>query len=169
MSTYLKEMPYCETASYPDFHTKVTSHALVAWSLQDRKAETAFPPTMMYVSIGGAIKAEPQGGQDALKLGEKEVSLPCGWGRRCLTDLRVYEGAVDLDPWCASMWPKKSKNGSLEAIQRISSPRSRSCGTVFLYLACSDLQDCNPNIWKIAPDPETRRLRAEFPRIANAG
>lgn len=28
--TYLNDMPYCETASYPDFQTKVTSQALVA-------------------------------------------------------------------------------------------------------------------------------------------
>ena len=29
-STYLNDMPYCETCSYPAFQTKVTSHALVA-------------------------------------------------------------------------------------------------------------------------------------------
>ena len=46
--TYLKDIPYCDTASYPDFHTRVTSHALVAWSLQERKADTALPPTMIY-------------------------------------------------------------------------------------------------------------------------
>lgn len=42
---YLKEMPYCATLSYPDFHTSVTSQALVACNRQERKAETAFPPT----------------------------------------------------------------------------------------------------------------------------
>lgn len=39
------EMPYCETCSKPDFHTSVTSQALLAWRRHDRKAETAFPPT----------------------------------------------------------------------------------------------------------------------------
>jgi hypothetical protein len=29
-NAYLKDMPYCETASYPDFHTSVTSQAFVA-------------------------------------------------------------------------------------------------------------------------------------------
>lgn len=38
-------MPYWETCSNPDFHTSVTSQALVAWSRQDRKADTGFPPT----------------------------------------------------------------------------------------------------------------------------
>lgn len=42
---YLNEMPYCATCSYPDFQTRVTSQALVACNLHDRKAETAFPPT----------------------------------------------------------------------------------------------------------------------------
>ncbi len=44
--TYWKDIPYCETVSNPDFHTRVTSQALVAWSLQERKAETALPPTI---------------------------------------------------------------------------------------------------------------------------
>ena len=43
--THLKEIPYWYTASKPDFQTRVTSQALVAWSLQERKADTAFPPT----------------------------------------------------------------------------------------------------------------------------
>jgi len=43
--THLKEMPYWATWSKPDFHTRVTSQALVAWSRHDRKADTAFPPT----------------------------------------------------------------------------------------------------------------------------
>ena len=38
-------MPYCETASKPDFHTSVTSQAFVACRRQERKAETALPPT----------------------------------------------------------------------------------------------------------------------------
>lgn len=42
---YLNEMPYCETASKLLFQTSVTSHALVADKRQERKAETAFPPT----------------------------------------------------------------------------------------------------------------------------
>ena len=55
-ATYLKEMPYCETASYPDFQTSVTSQAFVAWSLQDRNAETAFPPTeQILISNGSSI------------------------------------------------------------------------------------------------------------------
>ena len=41
----LKEIPYCDTCSKPFFHTSVTSQALVACSLHDRKADTAFPPT----------------------------------------------------------------------------------------------------------------------------
>lgn len=45
-SAYLKETPYCATVSYPDFHTSVTSQELVAWSLQERNAETALPPTI---------------------------------------------------------------------------------------------------------------------------
>lgn len=44
---YLKDMPYCETASYPDFQTNVTSQALVAWSRHDKKAEMGLPPTTM--------------------------------------------------------------------------------------------------------------------------
>lgn len=44
--SYRKEIPYCATASYPDFQTSVTSQALVACSLQERKAETALPPTI---------------------------------------------------------------------------------------------------------------------------
>lgn len=43
---YLKETPYCETASKPLFHTSVTSQALVADRRHDRKAETALPPTI---------------------------------------------------------------------------------------------------------------------------
>jgi hypothetical protein len=38
-------MPYWATASYPDFHTKVTSHAFVACNRHDKNADTAFPPT----------------------------------------------------------------------------------------------------------------------------
>ena len=38
-STYLKDIPYWATASYPDFQTSVTSQALVAWSLHERNAE----------------------------------------------------------------------------------------------------------------------------------
>ena len=45
MGTYRIEMPYCDTCSKPDFHTNVTSHAFVACNLQDKKAETALPPT----------------------------------------------------------------------------------------------------------------------------
>lgn len=48
-NAYLKDMPYCETASYPDFHTSVTSQAFVAWSRQDRNAEIGLPPTVMTV------------------------------------------------------------------------------------------------------------------------
>jgi hypothetical protein len=43
--TYFIDMPYWATASYPDFHTKVTSHAFVACKRHDKKADTAFPPT----------------------------------------------------------------------------------------------------------------------------
>lgn len=43
--TYFMEIPYWETCSYPDFQTSVTSQALVAWRRQERKADTAFPPT----------------------------------------------------------------------------------------------------------------------------
>lgn len=48
METHLKETPYCETASKPCFHTKVTSQEVVAWSRQDRNAEIALPPTKQY-------------------------------------------------------------------------------------------------------------------------
>lgn len=41
----MKDMPYCATCSKPDFHTRVTSQALVACSLQERKADTGLPPT----------------------------------------------------------------------------------------------------------------------------
>lgn len=44
-STYLNDTPYWLTASYPLFHTSVTSQALVADKRQDKKAETALPPT----------------------------------------------------------------------------------------------------------------------------
>lgn len=53
--TDLKDMPYCETASYPDFHTNVTSQALVAWSRHERNAEIGLPPTAITeydVSLG---------------------------------------------------------------------------------------------------------------------
>jgi len=43
---YLKVMPYWATLSKPDFQTRVTSQALVACRRHDRKAETAFPPTV---------------------------------------------------------------------------------------------------------------------------
>ena len=46
---HLNDMPYCDTASKPDFQTSVTSQALVAWSRQDRNADTALPPTMRYL------------------------------------------------------------------------------------------------------------------------
>lgn len=45
MFAYLNEMPYCDTASKPLFQTRVTSQALVAERRQERKAETALPPT----------------------------------------------------------------------------------------------------------------------------
>ena len=44
--TYLKDMPYCDTCSKPVFQTRVTSQALVACNLHDRKAETGLPPTV---------------------------------------------------------------------------------------------------------------------------
>ena len=49
--TYLNDIPYCATASKPDFQTKVTSQALVACNLQERKAETALPPTGRQISV----------------------------------------------------------------------------------------------------------------------
>jgi len=45
LRSYLNDMPYCDTASKPLFQTSVTSQALVAESRQERKAETALPPT----------------------------------------------------------------------------------------------------------------------------
>lgn len=44
--SYRNDIPYCDTESNPDFQTSVTSHAFVACSLHERKAETAFPPTI---------------------------------------------------------------------------------------------------------------------------
>jgi hypothetical protein len=49
--TYLNEMPYCDTASKPLFQTRVTSQALVAERRQERKAETALPPTAQTVCV----------------------------------------------------------------------------------------------------------------------
>lgn len=55
-STYLNEMPYCATCSNPDFQTRVTSQALVACNLHERKAETALPPTIrIFISSMSAI------------------------------------------------------------------------------------------------------------------
>lgn len=48
---YLNEMPYCDTASKPLFQTRVTSQALVAERRQERKAETALPPTAQTVCV----------------------------------------------------------------------------------------------------------------------
>ena len=42
----MKEIPYCDTDSKPDFQTRVTSHAFVACNLHERKADTALPPTV---------------------------------------------------------------------------------------------------------------------------
>lgn len=58
---YLNVIPYCATDSKPDFHTSVTSHAFVAWRRQERKADTALPPTIQNLfSIeainGGTVK-----------------------------------------------------------------------------------------------------------------
>ena len=44
-SAYLNDIPYCDTASKPDFQTSVTSQAFVACSRHERNADTAFPPT----------------------------------------------------------------------------------------------------------------------------
>ena len=46
------EMPYWATNSNCDFHTSVTSHAFVACNRQERKAETAFPPTVQTLVLG---------------------------------------------------------------------------------------------------------------------
>lgn len=43
--TYLNDIPYWATLSKPDFQTRVTSQAFVAWRRHERKAETALPPT----------------------------------------------------------------------------------------------------------------------------
>ncbi len=60
LSTHLKDIPYCETASKPDFQTSVTSQAFVACSLHDRNAETALPPTTQYMFLSlGAIIGRP--------------------------------------------------------------------------------------------------------------
>jgi hypothetical protein len=53
--TYLNEMPYCETFSKPLFQTRVTSQALVADRRQERKAETALPPTIHALRVSGSI------------------------------------------------------------------------------------------------------------------
>lgn len=44
--THLNDMPYCSTCWKFDFHTRVTSQALVAESRHDKNAETALPPTI---------------------------------------------------------------------------------------------------------------------------
>ena len=64
--TNLKEMPYCDTASKPLFQTSVTSHALVADSLQERKAETALPPTVhAWISLSSFIAIQNAREEDA--------------------------------------------------------------------------------------------------------
>ena len=45
---YLKDIPYWATCWKLAFQTNVTSQALVACNLHDRKAETALPPTKQY-------------------------------------------------------------------------------------------------------------------------
>jgi hypothetical protein len=59
-ATYLNETPYCDTASKPDFQTKVTSQEVVACSRHERKAEIALPPTAHTVrrSILRCVKSE---------------------------------------------------------------------------------------------------------------
>lgn len=52
--SYLNEMPYCDTASKPLFQTRVTSQALVADRRQERKAETALPPTAHTFWVSGS-------------------------------------------------------------------------------------------------------------------
>ena len=54
-SSYLNEMPYCETPSKPLFHTSVTSQAFVADNRHERKAETALPPTTQIVRVSWPI------------------------------------------------------------------------------------------------------------------
>ena len=58
-------MPYCDTCSKPDFQTSVTSHAFVACSLHERKAETAFPPTAHTEINGESIDSGSDSGEDA--------------------------------------------------------------------------------------------------------
>ena len=55
---YLKEIPYCATVWKFAFQTKVTSHAFVACSLHDRKAEMALPPTIHALFSSAVMIAE---------------------------------------------------------------------------------------------------------------
>lgn len=54
LSTYLNDMPYCETFSKLLFQTNVTSQAFVADSRHERKAETEFPPTTQICCISSS-------------------------------------------------------------------------------------------------------------------
>jgi hypothetical protein len=64
-------MPYWWTASKPDFHTRVTSQAFVAWSRHERKAETAFPPTI-HVFISGLLSIVMSAAGERRRRGERE-------------------------------------------------------------------------------------------------
>lgn len=59
LSAYRKEMPYWWTCSKPFFHTSVTSHACVADRRQERKAETALPPTRCCLSACALVSTCP--------------------------------------------------------------------------------------------------------------
>lgn len=97
-------MPYCDTESNPDFHTSVTSQAFVACSLQERKADTAFPPTTEHdISFHPAKTIDLHG------------STPTDWatGGRCdhatgvdLTDLIRFLTVVEMEPFCARDIPQ---------------------------------------------------------------
>ena len=100
--TYLKEMPYWETASYPDFHTSVTSQAFVAWSLHERKAETAFPPTeqilisnvsSMFVIVSRRLEACEMGAREG---GVNYEDNFCGCAGRRTRTTRRYSRRLDM-------------------------------------------------------------------------
>ena len=63
-AAYLNDMPYWATLSKPDFQTRVTSQAFVACRRQERKAETALPPTASLSAMMGRVQ-RVRTGEDA--------------------------------------------------------------------------------------------------------
>lgn len=76
-ATYFIEMPYCATCSKPDFHTSVTSQEFVACRRQERKADTALPPTAIRVLAYHGRRGE-RGSVRCSRRRESQVTGGCG-------------------------------------------------------------------------------------------